>query len=273
MENAMKPVSIIIPTYNRANVIENSIKSVLCQTYSEYELLIIDDGSTDNTETVISKINDNRIRYIKMPENKGVAAARNEGIRQAKYDYIAFQDSDDYWKEEKLEKQMDYLAGKPGTALLYCPYECQKADGSIINVPDSNIPLSEKQGNIYEYMLRRNTIGTPSVLLRRDCLDKTGLFCETLTCLEDWELFLRISKYYEIGFQDEPLVQVNLSTDGVSHNISGYYEARCYMVAKHKEALLQYGIFSDVTKDILESAEKLGILTQISQILQYYLQQ
>lgn len=269
----MEPVTIIIPTYNRAAVLEDSIQSVLNQTYTEYELLIIDDGSTDNTETVISRIHDNRLRYIKMPENRGVAAARNEGIRQAKYSYIAFQDSDDYWKKEKLEKQMAYLAGKPEIALLYCPYECRKADGSIINVPDSNIPLSEKQGNIYKYMLRRNTIGTPGVLLRRECLDKTGLFCEDLTCLEDWELFLRISKYYEIGFQDEPLIKVNLSTDGVSHNISGYYAARCYMAAKHKDALLQYGIFSDVTKDILESAEKLGILSQVSQILQYYLQQ
>lgn len=268
----MEPVSIIIPTYNRANIIEASIQSVLNQTYTKYELLIIDDGSDDNTETVINNIPDSRIRYIKMPENKGVAAARNEGIRQSKYDYIAFQDSDDYWKEEKLETQMAYMTTKPEAALLYCPYECRKNDGNSIIVPDDNIPLSEKQGNIYEYMLRRNTIGTPCVLLRKECLNKTGLFRENLSCLEDWELFLRISKYYEIAFQNEALVHVNLSSDGVSHNISGYYEARCHMVAEHKDALLQYGIFSDVTKDILESAESLGILQQVSKILQYYLQ-
>lgn len=269
----MEHVSIIIPTYNRADVIETSIQSVLNQTYDSFELLIVDDGSKDNTADVIASINDSRIKYIRMPENKGVAAARNEGIRRASYEYIAFQDSDDYWKEEKLEKQMAYFTSKPEAALLYCPYECQKADGTIINVPDYNIPLSEKQGDIYRYMLCRNTIGTPSVLLRKDCLGQSGLFCENLTCLEDWELFLRISRDYEIAFQDESLVKVNLSADGVSHNISGYYEARCYMAALHKDALLGYGIFSDVIKSILESAEQLGILQQVSKILQYYLQQ
>lgn len=269
----MEKVSIIIPTYNRAAVLITSIQSVLQQTYTDFELLIVDDGSTDNTDIIVESIHDNRIRYLKIPENKGVAAARNEGIRQAKYDYIAFQDSDDHWKPEKLEKQMAFLKQKPGTGLLYCPYECQKADGSTILVPDHNIPSEEKQGNIYRYMLLRNTIGTPSVLLRRQCLEESGLFCEALTCLEDWELFLRIAKDHEIAFQEEPMVRVNLSTDGVSHNISGYYEARCYMLARHKEALLRYGIFQDVTKDILESAEKLGILTQISKIMQYFLQQ
>ena len=290
----MNPVSVIIPTYNRAAVITDSIQSILNQTYTEYEILVIDDGSTDNTQEVVNTIastsvEGNRIRYIKMPENKGVAAARNEGIRQAKYDYIAFQDSDDYWKPDKLEKQMAYFTGlsskttsggtsatetsTPGreTALLYCPYECQKQDGNTIFVPDNNIPLPEKRGNVYKYLLFRNTIGTPCVLLRKSCLTKTGLFNETLSCLEDWELFLRISKHYDIAFQDEALVKVNLSTDGVSHNISGYYEARCHMLALHKEALLQYGIFQDVTKDILESAEQLGILQQVSQIMQLHL--
>lgn len=269
----MEKVSIIIPTYNRANVLSASVQSILQQSYTDFELLIVDDGSTDNTDIVVETMQDDRIRYLKMPENKGVAAARNEGIRQAEYDYIAFQDSDDYWKPDKLEKQMEFLIQSPEIGLLYCPYECQKADGSTILVPDHNIPSEEKQGNIYQYMLLRNTIGTPGVLVRRQCLEKSGLFCENLTCLEDWELFLRIARDHEIAFQDEPMVRANLSTDGVSHNISGYYEARCYMLARHKEALLRYGIFQDVTKDILETAEKLGILTQISKIMQYYLQQ
>lgn len=269
----MDKVSVIIPTYNRADVLANAVQSVLQQSFTDFELLIVDDGSTDNTDIVVESMDDKRIRYLKMPENAGVAAARNEGIRHAKYDYIAFQDSDDYWKSDKLEKQMAFLTQKPEIGLLYCPYECQKADGSTILVPDYTIPSEEKQGNIYRYMLLRNTIGTPGVLVRRSCLEKSGLFNESLTCLEDWELFLRISRDYEIAFQDESLVLVNLSTDGVSHNISGYYEARCYMLAKHKEALLRYGTFQEATKDILESAEKLGILTQISQLMQYYLLQ
>lgn len=269
----MEKVSIIIPTYNRAALLTASVQSVLQQTYTDFELLIVDDGSADNTDIIVESIKDERIRYLKMPENKGVAAARNEGIRQAKYDYIAFQDSDDYWKPDKLKKQMEFLTQRPEAGLLYCPYECKKTDGSTILVPDYNIPSEEKQGNIYRYMLLRNTIGTPGVLVSRHCLEKSGLFNESLTCLEDWELFLRISRDYEIAFQDEPMVLVNLSKDGVSHNISGYYEARCYMLARHKEALLNYGIFQNATKDILESAEKLGLLTQISKLMQYYLLQ
>lgn len=269
----MEKVSIIIPTYNRAALLTASVQSVLQQTYTDFELLIVDDGSTDNTDMVVESISDKRIRYLKMPENKGVAAARNKGLRQAKYEYIAFQDSDDYWLPDKLEKQMTFLAQRPEAGLLYCPYVCQKADGSTLFVPGGSIPLSEKQGNIYPYMLQRNTIGTPCVLLHRRCLDNAGFFNESLTCLEDWEFFLRIAKNYEIAFQEDAMVRVNLSKDGVSHNISGYYAARCYMLALHKDAYLQYGIFQESTKEILESAEQLGILAQTSKIMQYYLQQ
>lgn len=269
----MEPVSVIIPTYNRKSVVKNSIQSVLNQTYSAFELLIIDDGSTDDTESLIKQMKDSRIRYIKMPENEGVAAARNVGINEAKYSYIAFQDSDDLWMETKLEKQMKVITENPDIGLIYCPYECRKADGQLLTVPDDNIPTQEKQGNIYRHMLRRNTIGTPTALLRKECLIAAGGFCESLTCLEDWELFLRVTQRYQVAFLEEALVFANLSTDGVSHNISGYYEARCHMLATHKEALLQYGIFSDVTREILESAEQLGILPQVSGILQFYLQQ
>lgn len=269
----MEPVSIIIPTYNRRNVIKNTIQSVLNQTYPEFELLIIDDGSTDDTESLVNQLDDSRIRYIKLPENKGVAAARNVGISEANYDYIAFQDSDDLWKETKLEKQMKVITQNTEIGLIYCPYECRKADGQLLTVPDDSIPLQEKQGDIYRYMLRRNTIGTPTALLRKEYLIKAGGFREGLTCLEDWELFLRITQRYPVAFLEEALVFANLSTDGVSHNISGYYEARCHMLAAHKEALLQYGIFSDVTKEILKSAEQLGILPQVSGMLQIYLQQ
>ncbi len=268
----MEKVSIIIPTYNRADVLSLSVQSILQQTYADFELLIVDDGSSDNTDIVVESWHDDRIRYLKLPENKGVAAARNEGIRQAKYDYIAFQDSDDCWMPDKLKKQMDFFMQNPEADLLYCPYECQKADGTVIFVPDSTIPPEEKQGNIYRHMLLRNTIGTPCVLVRRRCLETSGLFNESLTCLEDWELFLRIAKNCKIAFQEAPMVHVNLSKDGVSHNISGYYEARCHMTAMHRDALLHYGIFQEVTGDILVSAEKLGILTQVSQLLQYFLQ-
>lgn len=106
-------VSVIIPTYNRANLILQAVKSVLNQTYKNFEIIIVDDGSSDNTEDVINVIHDNRIRYIKHAINKGASAARNTGIREAKGKYIAFQDSDDHWLPDKLEKQVKRIENTP----------------------------------------------------------------------------------------------------------------------------------------------------------------
>lgn len=264
-------VSIIIPTYNRAYCIERSIRSVLAQTYQEFELLIVDDGSSDNTQDVVNSIGDERIRYIKMPENKGVAAARNEGIRQASYEYIAFQDSDDVWKPDKLEKQIQALSKNPQAGLIYCAYECYEEDGSIGITPDEGMPLCDKQGDIYHKLLCRNTIGAPTVLARKECFMKAGLFCERMTCLEDWELFVRIAKEYEILFLEEPLVIVYLAEGGVSSNAGGYFDARCYMIAQHKEDLLQSQLFNKVVEDVLVKAKGVGTLEQVNKMLQYYL--
>jgi len=106
-------ISIILPTFNRAKIVSRSIRSVLNQTYKEFELIIIDDGSADCTQELISKIKDSRIRYIKHEKNKGAAAARNTGIKAAQYDLIAFQDSDDEWMPEKLEKQIKVMSSLP----------------------------------------------------------------------------------------------------------------------------------------------------------------
>jgi glycosyltransferase involved in cell wall biosynthesis len=206
-----------------------------------------------------------------MPENGGAGAARNEGIRQAKYDYIAFQDSDDYWLPEKLEKQMKLLAQHPEAGLVYCAYECRKPNGDVSIVPASSAPMEEMSGNIYQYMLKRNAIGTPTALVRRACLEKVGVFNEKLSALEDWELFLRIAKEYEIAYLDEVMVEVNLQNGGVSNHVAGYFEARCYMVALHKEDLLQLGIFNDVVENILKMAKDCNVLAQVMELFQCYL--
>ena len=265
-------VSIIIPTYNRAYCIERSIRSVLEQTYREFELLIVDDGSSDNTRDVVNSIEDERIRYIQMPDNKGASAARNEGIRQAAYEYIAFQDSDDVWKPDKLEKQMQILSENPRVGMVYCAYECHREGESIVIVPDEEMSLHDKQGDIYIKLLCRNTVGAPTDLARKECFAKAGLFCESMTCLEDWELFVRIAKEYEILFLEEPLVIVHMAAGGVSSNTAGYYEARCYMIAQHKDALLKCGQFNNVVEDVLVRAQRRGILESVNKMLQLYLQ-
>ena len=122
MKNEEK-VTVIIPTYNRAGTIAESVQSVLDQTYTNLEVLIIDDGSTDGTEAVINEFADERIKYVRLDKNGGVADARNIGVNMAKTDWIAFQDSDDVWHKDKLEKQMAYAKEYPEYALIYSKYK------------------------------------------------------------------------------------------------------------------------------------------------------
>ena len=118
----MDKVSVIIPTYNRSHTLKRAVESVLGQTFDNFELLIVDDGSEDDTKSVVDSIQDKRIRYIKLKENRGAAGARNEGVRRSECSLIAFQDSDDVWRPEKLERQMIYWEQHPECALVYCDY-------------------------------------------------------------------------------------------------------------------------------------------------------
>lgn len=266
----MKQVSVILPTYNRAHCISRAVESVLHQTYSAWELLVVDDGSTDNTEEIIAAYaaSDDRVRYCRQAGNRGVSAARNEGIRQARYAYIAFQDSDDVWRADKLEKQMGVFEESPEAGLVYCAMQGVRQDGSAVRIPDVYIDRQLLYGNMYGLLLQGNVIDAPTAVVRRSCLDKCGGFDEELSCLEDWELFLRIAEVYEIGYVDEALVDSDVHNEGVSSRVGGYFQARCRMIAMHKAALLQYGLFHRVTERVLLMAKEAGVMEQVAEILQ-----
>ena len=266
----MKQVSIILPTYNRAHCIGRAVESVLDQTYPAWELLVIDDGSTDNTEERIADYaaSDGRVRYCRQACNRGVSAARNEGIRQARYEYIAFQDSDDAWRADKLEKQMRVFEESPEAGLVYCAMQGTRQDGSAVRIPDASIDRRLLHGNLYELLLQGNVIDAPTAVGRQSCLEKCGGFDESLSCLEDWELFLRIAEAYEIGYVDEALVDSDVHNEGVSSRVGGYFQARCRMIALHKAALLRYGLFNRVTERVLLMAKEAGVLEQVAGILQ-----
>lgn len=215
-KNTPPQVSIIIPTYNRRHVIQRALKSILEQTYQDFEIIIIDDCSSDNTEHVISPIRDSRIKYMRLDKQKGAAFARNVGIREAQGCYIGFADSDDEWHSFKLQKQIDYLMKSDGqTGLVYSSVWRVK-DGCKRLFPaecrHNTVPMY-----IHEKLLYRNFI-TIHVLLRRECLEKAGLFDENLPRLQDWDLWLRISKYYKVGFLPEPLATVYMSEDAISRD-------------------------------------------------------
>lgn len=266
----MEQVSIILPTYNRAHCMERAVDSVLRQTYSQWELLVIDDGSTDHTEEIMAAYaaSDDRIRYNRLACNKGAAAARNEGIRLARYDYIAFQDSDDAWHADKLEKQMRVFGESPETGLVYCAIQGIRQNGRPVRIPDDAMDRQFLSGDLYKLLLQGNVIDAPSVVIQKKCLERCGGFDEGLSCLEDWELFLRIAKEYEIGYVDEALVDSDIHNAGVSSHAGGYFQARCQMIAMHKEALLEYGLFHQVVERVLQTAKEVGALEPVAKMLQ-----
>lgn len=268
-KHRQEKVSVIIPTYNRAHLIERSIRSVLNQTYKEFELLIIDDGSTDNTKEVVENIKDDRIRYIRCGENGGAARARNRGIAEAKYDYIAFQDSDDEWYPDKLEKQMKVMMeASEDTGLVYCEYHYNGLNGIEAVSPDREIPLEQKSGNIFPQLLAGNMVGTPAMLVKRKCFEKVGMFNEKFPCLEDYELVLRIAQNYRIEFIPEVLVEVHANQDSVTNNVEGYLYTNCILIGAYKKELLEYGMFDIIVGSIIEKAREFNLLESVVKYLE-----
>jgi glycosyltransferase involved in cell wall biosynthesis len=223
-ETKNKPaVSIVIPTYNRSRLLARAVKSVLNQTYRNFELIIVDDASTDNTEEVVNSFNDERIKYIRHEENKGEAAARNTGIKAAGCDYIASQDSDDEWLPEKLAKQMKLLGDSPPeVGVIYTGF-WKMENNKRTYVPFSWV--SQKNGDIHKELLYGNFIGSPVVLIKKECFDTAGLFDERLRNLVDWEMWLRISQHYHFRCVDEPLAVAHYDADNISSNYRTFIEA------------------------------------------------
>jgi len=228
-------VSIILPTYNRAHLVGKAIQSVLNQTYQDFELIVVDDGSVDNTVEVVKSFNDPRIRYLRHEKNKGGAAARNTGIKAARGRYIAFQDSDDEWLPEKLEKQIRaFETAPPEVGVVYTGFY-RLQDGKKIYIPSSGV--TQKEGDIFNSLIKGNFVTTQAVLVKKECFEKAGMFDEDVSRLQDWELFIRISKYYHFKCIDEPLVIAYHQPVSISTNRNALVEALRLILKKHFESL------------------------------------
>jgi glycosyltransferase involved in cell wall biosynthesis len=196
----MSLVSVVIPTYNRAHVLERAIRSVLEQSCSDLELIVVDDGSTDNTAELLTKYQD-RLTVL-VQDNHGVSAARNAGIERSRGALIAFLDSDDEWLPEKIAKQVArYSADCP---MFIChTEEIWQRNGEIVTQKS----IHRKQGGwFFERALQRCLISPSSVMLSRDLLDAVGWFDEELPAAEDYDLWLRITAFHDVDFVSEPLV-------------------------------------------------------------------
>jgi len=197
-------VSIIIPTYNREKLILKAIDSVLKQSFQDFEILIIDDASTDATNKVIKELNNNRITYYRLDKNSGQCVARNYGIRKAKGTYIAFLDSDDEWLPEKLKLQVDCF--KKGEDKLGAVYGHSYKKDMIKNTTELN-NNNYYRGNIQNRFMEGFCPPTPSLfLVKKSALEKVNGFDEKLLTFVDIDLWLRLSEFYEFDYIEEPII-------------------------------------------------------------------
>lgn len=267
MDYGGRKVSIVLPTYNRANLLGRAIESILGQSWQAFELIVVDDGSTDHTPEVVGAYEDERIRYIKLDKNYGAAHARNVGIDNAKYSYIAFHDSDDVWCEGKLEKQMRLLATREQAGMVYGYCKYHGLAGETDYFPRREIAGEKKRGFIYPTMLEENLIGMPSLVVRRECIDKAGLFREDFQSLEDYEWFLRLSRVCEAEFIDEILVNVYAQEESVNRNLSANFSARCMLIGMYKHEMVKYGVLESVIQEFLGEANYLGCQEEVAAAL------
>lgn len=226
-------ISVILPTYNRKEYIMDAINSVLNQTHKELELIIVDDGSTDGTKEEIKSISDERIRYIYLEKNMGPSMARNIGIESAKYDVIAFHDSDDIWRKEKLERQLTYLKNDVG--LVYCSYSIDRRSGPKNIVPSNFWDEEDLSGDMYAFLTKTNVIGTPTILVRKECIVQAGGFSTEIQSQEDWELVLRLSQITHIQHVKDVLVDARYLKTGVSSNVVAHINSFIYMMRQIKQ--------------------------------------
>jgi glycosyltransferase involved in cell wall biosynthesis len=193
-------ISVLIPTYNRGQLLVETLCSALTQTWSDLEIIVIDDASTDDTYAVACSVQDARLRVIRHAQNRGVSAALNTGIQAAQGELIAILEHDDIWLPEKLARQIP-LFDNPEVGLVYCGVAMVAEEGEI----GRTAPL--KRGNIYEELLFKSYITTSSsVVVRRACFEQAGLFDETLRGTQDYDMWIRIARYYKVEFVPDVLV-------------------------------------------------------------------
>lgn len=208
-----------------------SIRSVLDQTYKDIEVIVVDDGSTDNTRETVKNFSDTRLRYIRHDRNRGAQAARNTGIAAAFGEYIAFQDSDDIWVKDKLEKQMRvFESSPPEVGVVYTGFLRKEGNRFKYGPPADII---EKEGDIHASLLRRNLVTTPAAVIKKECFGAAGMFDEQLPDFHDWELCIRISKYYHFRFIDEPLVIKYPRCDSITASPDAAIKAWDLLLEKH----------------------------------------
>lgn len=219
-------VSVITPTFNRADFIEQAVNSVLSQSYPNFELLIVDDGSTDDTrKRLATALDDPRVHYFYQP-NQGQSVARNLALSHASGDLICFLDSDNYWPENKLENQVIQLAERPEVDVAY---------GDIITVDEHGREISRKNmkrysGYIAKYMIRDNCVSMNTAMARRSCFDQLGAMSGTRRVADDYDLWLRFSARFRFLYTPDFFAFYRVMRDQISSDKTRRFDSNWQII-------------------------------------------
>ena len=225
----MSKVSVVIPAYNAMAYLPQTVANVLEQTYTDFEVIVVNDGSTDNIEEWIVQISDLRVKLVSQT-NLGLAGARNTGIRESQGEYLAFLDADDLWESTKLAKQVRVLDSHPEVGLVYTwvAYVDERGNstGRVVN--------NQQEGDVWQELTKGNLVECGSVaMVRRQCFEKCGVFdCNLGSFVEDWDMWLRIAKTYPFKVINEPLTYYRQVTASASRNWSAM--AKSYQLVIEK---------------------------------------
>ena len=271
-------VSIIIRTFNRAHSIAEAIHSALQQTHQDFELIVVDDASTDSTTDVIRSFRDSRIRVLRHDANRGVGAACNTGIRAATGDLIAWLDSDDIWRTDKLAAQVDFLCRNPEVAAVFsdvCIHEkhvdvpslvhYMPAFQKVLNRNNCGEEMVVTQREMYLCLLQEVPIKPTALVVRRPIFDQVGLFDETARSGEDWEFLLRVARMASFGYINRPLADMNRTPDSTYYRF--WLNDKTFLVSvfkRERERLRQ-----DV--EAFRAARR-GLLNHFKSLAYYYVE-
>ncbi len=237
MQEVAPTVSVIIPTYNRAHVVDQAIQSVLQQTYQDFEIIIVDDASTDDTKAVVKGFVDPRIRYLHHQQNHGAPRARNSGAEIARGEYLAFLDSDDLWYPEFLERQLGLLSALPPTVGMSCCNMTQKIGESYKVVGPGMRSLT-----FDENLIHADGICASSFVIRKEAFQSIEGFDVQFSSFQDFDFLLRMASKYQIVSIGDALFEYRLGDDSISRNMVSKARGFGRIMSIYKHDILRLGL-------------------------------
>lgn len=256
----MPLVSVILPSYNSGSYLRRAIKSVIAQTYANWEIILVDDGSTDNTREIAEEyagVLRDQLCYV-YQTNRGLSAARNSAIRNARGALFALLDADDQWLPDRLIECVSVMNQSPKVGLVHARVERVDAQGCPRDAPECNPRYLS--GDIARFLFtRRAHIQCPTVMFRHICVETVGGFDEAMRSVEDRDLWYRIAERYEVAFIGKVLARYTVSSAGMSANIDRMLQWQLYFVSKHRKSgsLPAYSYFSALASIYRERGDHL----------------